>query len=201
MQHDPRLQLMRKTCTTCHENKPWAEFDAREKWPDGTMRAPASRCKQCRRAECRDRMRRKYQQDAEWRESKLARTREYREQLRQDPQAWAEYVARARESQAAYRRRQGIGVSEVHTLAPDREVGGHIDIAPFRAWLLEQIPRCDDDRGVLADRLGTSERVIYRWLHESRSIQLDTLDAALCSWGDPFLLAELHPELYEDVAA
>lgn len=36
-----------RVCTRCGERKPWSEFYAKVKWPDGTTRQPQSRCKRC----------------------------------------------------------------------------------------------------------------------------------------------------------
>jgi hypothetical protein len=41
-EEDLRLQRLRSFCTSCHQTKPWAQFWARTKWPDGTMRLPHS---------------------------------------------------------------------------------------------------------------------------------------------------------------
>jgi hypothetical protein len=57
-----RLAMLRATCSRCQELKPWLDFWAKAKWPDDTMRLPQSWCKDCVKAERRQRRKK----DPEW---------------------------------------------------------------------------------------------------------------------------------------
>lgn len=46
MSKDP-LDILKKACSRCKEEKTWREFYAGKKWPDGTMRFPQSWCTAC----------------------------------------------------------------------------------------------------------------------------------------------------------
>lgn len=78
----------------------------------------------------------------------------------------------------------------------DHERRLELPIGPFRGWLQERLALMTE--GELADLLGVSVRVLYRWTHESGRTCLDSADAALCSAGDPGALMLLWPELYEN---
>lgn len=71
-----------KICTRCGERKPWSQYYAAARWPDGTMRRPGSRCKECDLARLR-------QRDKENPEAKRTRQREWARKQWQDPEARA----------------------------------------------------------------------------------------------------------------
>ena len=85
----------------------------------------------------------------------------------------------------------------------DREGRRRLAIEPWRQWMLDQISDLDL-RGVehplaeLAQQLGVHDRVVYAWLHERPTVQLDAVDEALCQFGDPQALRDLYPELYDN---
>lgn len=62
---------------------PWSEFHAATKWPDGTMRRPQSRCKDCAREAGKIR-RAELAKTAKGRRERNARQREYRNGLDPD---------------------------------------------------------------------------------------------------------------------
>lgn len=57
-----RLLKLRRSCGACLAVKPWTEFWAAAKYPDGTMQRPQSHCKDCVKAARRRRRR----EDPEW---------------------------------------------------------------------------------------------------------------------------------------
>ncbi|HEX5591976.1 MAG TPA: hypothetical protein VFX35_01365 [Solirubrobacterales bacterium] len=80
-----------------------------------------------------------------------------------------------------------------------------LDPAPFREWCNEQIVTEGTDElggyarvftaGDLALKLGTSQRSLYRWLHESTWLDRPEIEAALDHAG--IHLWELYPDLPE----
>lgn len=81
--------------------------------------------------------------------------------------------------------------------------GGRHPIGPFRDWLRPQLavleltypPR--NALSVLAKRLGTTGGQITKWLEEGELVQHDSVDLVLCHAGEPWLLREFWPHLYE----
>lgn len=91
---------MRKWCSGCQERKPWGEFWAAAKWPDGTMRRPQSKCKECVKAARRRRRR----EDPEW---ALAENRRDWERTKANPDRLARRRELTRENSTSLRRRNG----------------------------------------------------------------------------------------------
>lgn len=50
----PALTLRVRQCVNCGQAKPWGDFYAAKRWPDGTMRRPYPRCKECVKQQRRD---------------------------------------------------------------------------------------------------------------------------------------------------
>ena len=81
----------------------------------------------------------------------------------------------------------------------DREGTRRLPVGPMVPWLLEQVER-HGGKGVAAEALGVSERRIYEWTTgATKTIQLDSADRAFCHAGEPTLLRELYPFLYDEV--
>jgi tagatose-1,6-bisphosphate aldolase non-catalytic subunit AgaZ/GatZ len=76
-----------------------------------------------------------------------------------------------------------------------REGSRNLPIEPWRQWLHDREEQLGHEQ--LVRELGIADRVIYRWLHESVSADLDTVDRVLCYRGTPWLLRDLYPELYD----
>jgi hypothetical protein len=84
--------------------------------------------------------------------------------------------------------------------AVDRERHIRLDGDPWRVWLWHQIDAFgglnQGGMNELSQRTNTPQRVIHRWLRESKRVDLDVVDRALCAFGTPWVLRELWPELY-----
>jgi len=86
--------VLAKRCTRCLETKPLECFHAAVKWPDGTMRRPQSRCKDCNRELNLERYHALRRNAPE--RLREAWRRKYRS-LRADPERWAARNAYERE--------------------------------------------------------------------------------------------------------
>lgn len=102
---DPRLTTLTKVCARCREPKTWAEFCAKTKWPDGTMRQPQSRCNACLAAVNRERRR----SDPEW-AGRIDR-RNW-ERIQADRAKAARRRETQRENSVAFRRKNGAGTRD-----------------------------------------------------------------------------------------
>lgn len=207
-----------KRCPRCGDVKPWRAFYVLSRHEDGTVSRVRSKCKLCeseiarekwatkdRERRARDNARRqathheRMRTDPEYAERMRAYAREFAarkywtdEEYRERQRAEARERAKRPENRARERERRARQRAE-----RERERNVELPIGPFLRWLEEQRARVDGE-AELAALVGVSERVVFRWEHESRSIRLDTVDAALCSAGDPGALMELWPELYAD---
>lgn len=76
-----------------------------------------------------------------------------------------------------------------------REGSRRLPIEPWRNWLLERMDA--EGKEQLAFSLGVSDRIIWRWIHESEHADLDAIDRALCHRWTPWVLRELYPEIYD----
>lgn len=94
-----RLVMLSATCSRCQESKTWLDFHARSKWPDGTMRAPQSWCKNCVKA--RRKQRRK--DDPEW--ARAINQRDW-QQIKADPVKLAKRRELTRENSRVHRLRK-----------------------------------------------------------------------------------------------
>lgn len=80
----------------------------------------------------------------------------------------------------------------------DSEGYRRLPIGPFRALLVDLLMR--EHAGVeveLADRLGVPARLLWGWLRTNTYVSLDAADRVLCVVGEPTMLAEFWPFLYE----
>lgn len=200
MSSTPAVERTKRCNGPCGRTLPWSAYFAQTKWEDGTMRRPASRCKDCRREECRLRSQRRYHAAPE---AARQRVRDLRDRIAADPELNAEYQERARMYRATWRRRRGVGVTTRQVLAADTETRTSLPIGPFRAWLAEALT-VFESKQQLAIAGGTTERTIWGWLGEGpgapQSVHLDTLDRFACTLGEPGLLDHLYP-IAEAVAA
>lgn len=91
-----------------------------------------------------------------------------------------------------------------------RRDGCLLPVEPFKEWLVVRLEACQresvDDAvthgrfplGRLEDRTGISARYLSEVLRgRTRFVKLDTVDKAVCTFGDPFLLYEFYPHLME----
>lgn len=88
-----------RRCGACGLTKPWTDFWAAAHWPDGTVRRPQSRCKDCVKA----RKRHLRRQDPE---RARARDRQDWQRLMADPARRARRRETQRENSSAFRRKQ-----------------------------------------------------------------------------------------------
>lgn len=84
----------------------------------------------------------------------------------------------------------------------DAETELRLPVAPLRRWINEQF-QDGHTMTTLAEKLGVPDRTVRAWLYERDLARLDAVDAAFCRAGDPGLLRELWPEIFEfaDAAA
>jgi hypothetical protein len=184
---EPTKVCSNPACPKAGQRQPWSAFDVRERWEDGTTRRPTSRCKVCRRADERDRGRRRYRQNPE---DQRERLRHYREYLRSDKTAWGDYLERQRMYNATYRRRRGQAVRNLRSF--DAGEDPRLPVGPFREWLLREIERVDS-LSVLADRLDVDESTIRKWIEVGTTVALSMVDRAGVRSGVPDLLNDLYP--------
>lgn len=126
----------------------------------------AWRCLPCKRA-----------YEREWREANL-------EERREEQRIWRE----------GFRRRRGIPARNLTRPVPQHpDEATVVPVEPFAQWVKHQLER----RPVreLAMWLNVGERAIWRWLNESNTIHIDSVDRALVNAGQQHLLNELYPVL------
>jgi DNA-binding transcriptional ArsR family regulator len=93
-----------RQCTgPCGQRKPWTEFHAAARWPDGTMRRPQSRCKACAAEARKQALRRTRRDDPE-----AARARDRREwkAIQASPDRARKRRRLQQENSSAFRERQ-----------------------------------------------------------------------------------------------
>lgn len=79
----PAEWLLRKRCSRCGEEKPWALFSPKRWWPDGSVRSVYSSCRKCNAAMARERWKRRRRprskeekmRDAQWKRRRRAQMR------------------------------------------------------------------------------------------------------------------------------
>lgn len=71
-----------------------------------------------------------------------------------------------------------------------------LPIEPWREWLHARSAEYGDDERLAAD-LGVWARRLFGWRYDNKTVPLDSVDAALCHIGQPWMLRELYPELYQ----
>ena len=180
----PALDLRTKRCRRCGRDKPWREFYAAKKWPDGTMRAPHSRCKKCSNAIRHQQRRNSPTQWARW----LELNRTLKAEARKDP----EWAATLREYQRTYyRTRNGVTPDRYRVDMSGPAGGRELDTAPFAAWL-RTLGRTAGQIGLAC---GLNERQVRAYLDGERpTVYEDVVDRALLDF--PLRLEDLYPDIY-----
>lgn len=97
---DLRVHRLRKWCAGCEQDKPWADYWTAAKWPDGSMRRPQAKCKECVKAARRQRRREDPERARET-------DRRDRERIQADPERLVRRRELTRENGVAHRRRKG----------------------------------------------------------------------------------------------
>lgn len=159
---------MRKRCARCEVKKPWDDFYARTKWPDGTTRQPQSRCKECVKAVRAEQKRAdKAKRPAVWRR----RNHRWYAAVRKDPERYAEHLARCRD----YRRRRDA-------IPPERwRVGGpegRMDPTPVR----EAVAASGVTPAEIARRIGRAKSTVAKGLRQE-TIPVELAKAILDAIG------------------
>lgn len=79
----------------------------------------------------------------------------------------------------------------------ETHAGPYYRIDPFRAWLQHQLERharlYDMNQADFCKRIGVSERRLHRWMTETVTISLRSVDEVVTRFGSPELLNELCP--------
>lgn len=176
---------MKKRCTRCKEVKPWGAFYAGKKWPDGTMRVPQSRCKECMaEIQAEQRPRNSVQRE----KHKLWQRKAY-QRWKLDPEWAGKKRAQDRDGR---RRRNGTPPEKFRTskYMRQRETGETLPSGPFKAWL-EYIGQ--------RDAIGREEVLRRCGLPESKTINghvtLAVVERAILEEGSA-TLRDVYPELY-----
>lgn len=175
-----------KVCARCKERKPWSQFNAKAKWPDGTMRQPHSQCRACRREHSQQWHRRKRLADPEWAQAR--RQRAYRS-LRADPERWAATLARSRQWS---REHYGYRVIKSRYDRPTHHRGGGagLDPRPFAAWLAT-LGRSAE---AISHVVGLEAAQVRKYLNgERQTVTLDVVDRALLNANTLTTLDDLYP--------
>lgn len=162
-----------KKCAKCKRRKPWTDYWAKTKWPDGTMRQPQSWCKTCHaertpNPEVRQRANQRY-----W--AKYKRDRE----------AYTDHLERRR-----FRYHIARGTSEP-VRSKSKDQAPRLRVAPFAAWLRTLGTNSVD----IAKECGLNDRQVRMYLSESRDVLLDVADRALLYASTTTRLEDLWPEL------
>lgn len=72
-----------------------------------------------------------------------------------------------------------------------------VPVGPFREWLRDQ----DEATEPLAQRIGMDPRQVRGYLRgEFEEVNIDTVDRVFVTVGEPMLLRQVYPELYEGMA-
>lgn len=171
----------RKRCNGCQAVKPWSEFYAKTKWPDGTMRQPHSRCKECHLARNRHSPeaqrrydRKRYQRTRHdpgaW-QARLAEMREGYARNAADPEWRASRMVQIRE---AKRRRNGVTPDRYRV----RDAEETVDAAPLAGVIVAS----GLSRSEIAARAGLDEATVRKATKRDR-VQASTASAILDALG------------------
>lgn len=184
------LCLLTKRCTACRQSKPWREFYAAKKWPDGTMRVPQSRCKKC--AHAIRHMQRK--QPTQWTRHLAQQRARYR---RMSP----EMRAIKREGDRT-RKRRLAAISphrwrvDVPTISSHRSASPLLPLWPFSSWLATLGP----SPTAIGLETGLSRDAVNRYLKATvvGTVSLDVVDRACLRAGAN--INDLYPLDMEEAA-
>lgn len=170
-----------KRCPRCHAVKPWCNYTARTRWPDGSVRSVQGHCQACNAELCR-----------EWRQRvgerpETRRARQNRWVRGLDPERKA---IRADKNREGMRRKNGTTPDRYRTRTAPQHGGPTVPAGPFREWLLS----LDETHAELSFNTGLPERRIRSVVKgEQDRIEFDTVDRALLHYGEPWLLDDLYP--------
>lgn len=183
--------VRQKRCSRCQVVKPWHEFYAQRKWPDGTMRVPQCRCKQCAR-EVRAEQKRadRIANPEKWQ----ARASRLWTQIKADHERHMSKVVYDRD-----RRRAALGITPDRFRGSryQRGEGGHelVNAEPLR----ELLRNYAGEISTLAEASGVGERR----LRDIRSgaqkgVTVENLERVLIALG--MTLRDVMPDLYSEAA-
>lgn len=216
----PRYPDRTKACPACGREKPWSAFYPRARTDAGYVLKVRSKCKLCESGVAQA----KWEERAAVDHSEVnAERRAYHaERMATDPE-YAERVRKVNRDNARLRyqtdeehrerlkaeRREAGRTPRARELERRRrakarqeraaETNRRLDGAPWTAWLRHLEHRFETTTD-MADWLGVDESLLRRWLDGRAGLKLDTADAVLVRIGEPGLLMDLWPELYEEVA-
>lgn len=183
-----------KRCARCREPKPWSDFHAKVKWPDGTMRQPHSRCKRCQNSAVTARQ-------AKWR-------REHPEEARAfDKARWARLKANPerlavkhdvdRRSMAAQRRASGIAPRRYRGKRDNATLrGDFLPAAPLASFLSEYVARVGGIEQAAWAMGYKADKTLRSILHGQEFVTERVADQMLQAAGE-MTLGDLYPEWRE----
>lgn len=141
-----------KRCPRCEIVKPWDDFHAKVKWPDGSMRQPHSYCKPCHNAYGAETARKRWHADREWaRERMLKKTK-----AEMTPEAYAIHLSYRRDWT---RRKRGTLPENFRDPSGDRVM---VEVAP----IYEAVQWAGIGWGELAARVNMDPSSLRRTLTE-----------------------------------
>lgn len=191
-----------KVCPACAKPKPrTAEFWAVSKRDGSNVKQLDSYCRPCRAAD----MRARYETDEKRRRDARDRAKRQkarnRERMLADPVFADEMRRRKREYDRRYKwQRRAQALPAAGKPMGYSGVGPRLPVAPLWAAVERFMADRDMTKDATAALFGVSERALYRWEHESKSVRLEAADAALV--GMDLLWWEVwSPDEYPKVAA
>lgn len=169
-----------KTCTgPCGRRLPWSAYYASNKWPDGTMRNPQGKCKECQLQYNANRRRGNRDHLDKHNRRERARRKTFTHAQRESIRVNGRWARRRREDIPEERWR-------VH------EESDHLDAAPFAKWLAEEADRRGSVRAV-ARATGIDDSQVHRIIVGTQvRVTREMVDQALLK--SPTGLWELYPD-------
>lgn len=142
-----------------------------------------------RRAEQTDAYRERYRRDPEYARRNIESSRRYQAKIRADPVRYEEMKAKARARRQARK-------NERQRMLPT---------GPLRDWLEREIRSLSSAHAndqfsgasLLCTRGDVHPRTLRRWRREQDVVEMDSVDRFACRYGEPDLLRDLYPDLYE----
>lgn len=163
-----------KVCKACGIRKEPAAFDPARRWPDGSVRYLASKCKPCRRQES-NRSRR-----AAWaanREEARRKQREKRRQQMADPAFRARDLRQRRERRAIAAAQAG---RTLRLLAPPANPTERLPARPLLDAMARLAELEQRDVHTIARRAGMRDRLVYELTtRQEPRVSIETADRAL----------------------
>lgn len=90
----------------------------------------------------------------------------------------------------------------------DHEQAPRLKVEGIRVWLRAQIELhggAQNGNRIFCEHVKASgvfpnaDRTVYRWLYETDMVDFDTFDRFVCAYGQPWVLRELFPHLWDDL--